>query len=152
MNKSFRTLQLRQLDKQLQSLASQRLPARPSVGWIQAIRESLGMTAVALARRLNMRSSSIHKFERAEIDESITLASLRKVAAALDCELQYVLVPRKPLETMLQDQAKAIAKKTLLPVAHTMALEDQAVSNKEHQAQIEMLAKELLDGSWRELW
>lgn len=152
MNKSFRVLQLRQLDKQLQSVELQGLPVRPSVGWIQAIRDTLGMTAVALGRRLNVRSSTVHKFERAEKEETISLASLRKVAAALDCELHYVFVPRKPLETMLQDQAKALAKKTLLPVAHTMALEDQAVSNKEHQAQLEMLAKELLDGSWRELW
>lgn len=110
------------------------------------------MTAVALARRLKMRSSSVHKFEQAEIDESISLASLRKVAAALGCELHYALVPKKPLEKMLHDRAHELARKQLSPVAHTMALEDQALSSEAHRLQVELLAKELLEGSRRELW
>jgi hypothetical protein len=40
----------------------------------------------------------------------------------------------------------------MLPVAHTMSLEDQAVGSKAQQAQLELIAKELLDGNWRELW
>ena len=61
-------------------------------------------------------------------------------------------MPRKPLEVMLNDQAKVVAKKHMLPVAHTMSLENQSVSSNEQQAQIELLTKELLAGSWRNLW
>lgn len=152
MDKSYRWLQLRQADEQLKPLLKQRHPPRPSNGWIQTIRESLGMTAVALARRLNVRSSTVHKLEKSEADDSISLASLRKVAEALNCELHYALVPRTPLETRLREQAKLVAKRNLLPVSHTMALEDQSVTRKEQQVQLELLAKELLDANWRELW
>lgn len=152
MDKSFRWLQLRQADEQLKPWIARRLPARPACGWIQTIRSSLGMTAVALARRLNMRSSSVHKFENAEIDETITLASLRKIAAALDCEVQYALVPRKPLEATLRDRATTLANQHLRPVSHSMSLEDQSLSTKSHDAQIDLLAQEILDGSWRQLW
>lgn len=152
MDKSYRWLQLRQADEQLVPLLKLRHPPRPANGWIQTIRESLGMTAVALARRLNVRSSTVHKLEKSEAEEAISLASLRKVAEALGCELHYVLVPRTSLETKLKDQAKLVAKRNLLPVSHTMALEDQSVTSKEQQAQLELLEKELLDGNWRELW
>lgn len=152
MEKSYRWLQLRQADKQLKPLLKKRLPPRPSCGWLQTIREALGMTAVSLAQRLQVRNSTVHKLEKSEADDSISLASLRKAAAALDCELHYVLVPKTSLETKLKDQSKSVARKLILPVAHTMSLEDQSITSKEQQAQLDMLAKELLDGNWRELW
>lgn len=110
------------------------------------------MSAVSLSKRLQVRNSTVHKLEKSEADDSISLASLRKVAAALDCELHYVLVPKTSLETKLKDQAKAVARQHLLPVAHTMSLEDQSVTGREQQAQLDVLAKELLDRSWRDLW
>ncbi len=152
MDKLYRWLQLRQADKQLKPWLKKTFPPRPSCGWIQTIREALGMTAVSLAQRLHVRNSTVHKLEKSEADDSISLASLRKLAAALDCELHYVLVPKTPLETRLKDRAKAVARKHMLPVAHTMSLEDQAVGSKAQQAQLELIAKELLDGNWRELW
>lgn len=152
MDKSYRWLQLRQADKQLKPLLRKTFPPRPSCGWIQAIREALGMTAVSLAQRLHVRNSTVHKLEKSEADDSISLASLRKVAAALDCELHYVFVPKMPLEAKLKEQAKTVARRHMQPVAHTMSLEGQAVGNKAQQAQLELMAKELLDGNWRELW
>jgi predicted DNA-binding mobile mystery protein A len=152
MNRAYRWLQLQQADEQLKPMLKQRHPPRPSNGWIKTIREALGMTAVALARQLNVRSSTVHKLEKSEADDSISLASLRKVAEALNCELHYALVPRTSLETKLRNQAKLVARKNLFPVSHSMALEDQSVTNKAQQAQLELLEKELLDGNWRELW
>lgn len=152
MDNSYRWLQLRQADKQLKPWLKKTFPQRPSCGWIQAIREALGMTAVSLAQRLHVRNSTVHKLEKSEVDDSISLASLRKIAAALDCELHYVFVPKTSLEVKLKGQAKIVARKQMLPVAHTMSLEDQAVGSKAQQAQLELMAKELLDGNWRELW
>lgn len=103
------------------------------------------MTAMSLAKRLQVRNSTVHKLEKSEADDSISLASLRRVAAALDCELHYVLVPKTSLEAKLKEQAKAVARKHMLPVAHTMSHEDQAVGSKAQQAQLELIAKELLD-------
>ena len=49
---SFSELQLRQLDAALDRWPSADLPARPSSGWLKAIRQALGMTATHLARHL----------------------------------------------------------------------------------------------------
>ena len=152
MDKKFKALQLRQTDRLLKQWRAEVLPPRPSQGWIAVIREALGMTAVALAKRLGMRSSSIHKFERSEIDETISLASLRKVAEAMGCELHYALVPQKPLQTMLHDRALEIAQRQILQTARTMALEEQGVPSDVLRQQIELLAQEILAGPRRNLW
>lgn len=152
MNKRLRTLQLRQMDAALGTWREANLPARPSTGWSRAIRETLGMPATVLAARLGMSSAGIRKLEAAEAQQVISLTSLRKLADALGCELQYALVPREPLETRLQQRALKVAVERLRPISHSMSLEDQSVSGAVRDVQLELLAKELLDGSWRALW
>ena len=80
------------------------------------------------------------------------MATLRKLAQALDCELQYALVPRTSLAQQIQDRAHAVAKEQLQPIAHSMALEDQAVDGPVNKLQFDLAIKELLEGSRRELW
>ncbi|MDP2025990.1 mobile mystery protein A [Sulfuriferula sp.] len=152
MNKRFQHLQLHQTDAMLTSWRDAHLSARPQGGWVRAIREALGMTATALARRLGMSHAGIRKLEINEAEEVITLASLRKLANALDCELQYALVPRTSLEQMLKNRAHQIARERLRPVSHSMSLEDQSVEGASSEVQLELLTKEILDGSRRELW
>ena len=152
MEKRFRDLQLRQMDALLAKWRGARLPARPQVGWSRAIREALGMSAAAFARRLGMTHAGVRKLEQAEADDKITLASLRKLAQALDCELQYAFVPRTSLEQRLHDRALEVARDRLRPVSHSMSLEDQTVKGSLSKAQLELLAKEILDGPRRELW
>ena len=152
MNKPFRDLQLQQTHDQLTAWKASALSPRPGSGWVRAIRESVGMSAAAFARRLGMSHAGVRKLESSEATDAITLASLRKLAAALDCELQYALVPRTSLKEMVQRQAETVARERLLPIAHSMALEDQAVGESLHKLQLAMTAKALLDGSRRELW
>ena len=71
------------------------------------------MSAAAFARRLGMSHAGVRKLEAAEASDAITLASLRKLAAALDCELHYALVPRTNLEQQLHDRAESVAKERL---------------------------------------
>ena len=152
MNKPFRDLKLQQTHDQLTAWKASALSPRPGSGWVRAIRESVGMSAAAFARRLGMSHAGVRKLENSEATDAITLASLRKLAAALDCELQYALVPRTSLKEMVQRQAETVARERLLPIAHSMALEDQAVEDSLHKLQLAMTAKALLDGSRRELW
>ena len=152
MNKKFANLQLHQIDSALTKLRESPAPIRPSAGWVKTIRESLGMSASALARKLGITPSSIAKLENAEADEKITLASLRKLANALDCELQYSLVPRKLLEEILGERAMTVAKERLRPISHSMSLENQSVDKSARDKQLELLAKEILDGPRRNLW
>ena len=89
-------LRLAQMDAVLQDAASHPLPPRPPAGWLRAIREALGMTSGVLAERLGVTASGARKLEQAEAVDAITLGTLRRVAEALDCDLQYALVPRRP--------------------------------------------------------
>ena len=152
MNKQFRDLQLQQMDALLGSWRAAQLSPRPRSGWVCAIREALGVSAAAFARRLGMSHAGVRKLEASEAADVITLASLRKLAAALDCELQYALVPRTSLAQQMQDRARHVAAERLRPIAHSMALEDQAVQGPSHKLQLELAVKELLEGSRRALW
>jgi len=80
------------------------LPPRPPVGWLRAIRETLGMTSAELGQRLAITASGLRKLQQAEAADAIRLATLRRVAEALDCELNYALVPRQPLRQMRRQQ------------------------------------------------
>lgn len=152
MNKQFRDLQTQQMDALLETWRTAQLSARPRSGWVRAIRESLGMSAAAFARRLGMTPVGVRKLESAEASDAITLASLRKLAQALDCELQYALVPRNSLQQQVRDRAEMVARERLRPIAHSMALEDQAVQGPQNKLQLEAAIKELIEGSRRELW
>ncbi|NDC49998.1 MAG: transcriptional regulator, partial [Burkholderiaceae bacterium] len=52
MTSRFEKLQIYQLDSSLMPWQSIRGLARPHLGWAKAIRQGLGMTAAALAKRL----------------------------------------------------------------------------------------------------
>jgi predicted DNA-binding mobile mystery protein A len=151
-SKRFQQLQFQQVDSALSTWRGARLPARPPTGWARTVRETLGIPASAHAKQLGITTSGLQKLELAEAKQVITLASLHKLAEALGCELQYALVPRQPLAQQLQDRAKAVAAQQLAPVAHTMALEDQAVQGTARQLQRDLLAQELLAGPRRNLW
>ena len=152
MNNQFRNLQIEQMDALLAPWREAQLSPRPRSGWVRAIRDSLGMSGAAFARRLGISHAGARKLERAEATDTITLASLRKLAQALDCELQYALVPRTSLTQQLQNLAEEVAKDRLQPISHSMALEDQAVHDPLNKLQLEFDIKTMLEGSRRELW
>jgi predicted DNA-binding mobile mystery protein A len=124
----------------------------PRRGWLKEIREALGRTQRQQAELLGIASSTLHKSEQSEADERISLGQLRKLADALDCELVYALIPRKPLPEVVQDLAIQLAKAEVYGVAHTMSLEDQRPADERIQKQVTRRAQELLRGKWSNLW
>jgi predicted DNA-binding mobile mystery protein A len=152
MTTNFKTLRLRQLDIALARWRDAALSVRPPNGWIRAIRNVLGMSSAALASRLGITDSAVRKLEVAESNDAITLGTLRRIAAQLDCELQYALVPRRSLDVMRTERAMQIAQEQLQSVAHSMALEDQTVDSALTQAQVEEIAQTLLSKSGKGLW
>ena len=114
-----------QLDKRFHELGPAKRYSPPVRGWIKAIREALGMSTAQLAHRLKIKQPSVVELEKSEAKGSIELATLRRVAEALDCTLVYALVPRKPLEAMVHDHARAFARRRHEHVEHSMLLEDQ---------------------------
>ena len=128
MDNEFRQLRLSQLDRNLSSAKS--LPPRPSSGWIAAVREALGFSLADVGRLVRVPRQNVQKFERAEANDRITLATLRRVAAAMGCELVYALVPRSGSFVELAEQpTREQATRDAKSVLHTMALEDQKPEN-----------------------
>lgn len=147
-------LRLAQMDAVLQYAASHPLPPRPPAGWLRAIREALGMTSGVLAERLGVTASGARKLEQAEAVDAITLGTLRRVAEALDCDLQYALVPRRPLREMRWQQALHLAQQWQQRASRTMALEAQPVASPSAAAneRLEAMAHEILHTSGTKLW
>ena len=126
--------------------------ARPSRGWIRALRDALGMTATQLANRIGVSQPRIAVLEKAEISGNVTLTTLRQAAEGLGCTLMYAFVPNEPLDDMLRDRARAVADKQLARTHHTMKLENQALEPAELKTERERLVDELLRGDLRRLW
>jgi DNA-binding XRE family transcriptional regulator len=61
-------------------------PARPL---IKALREALGMSTAQLAKRLGIKQPSLVALEQSQAKGTIELATLQRVAEALDCTLVY---------------------------------------------------------------
>jgi predicted DNA-binding mobile mystery protein A len=130
------------LDERRKALGPVTRYAPPVHGWIKAIRESLGMTAAQLAKRLGIRQPSVVAMEQSEARGAIELATLRRVAAALDCTLVYALVPNKPLEAMVRERARAFLRRRQEPVEHSMLLENQKVTAKDAAARLDETVRE----------
>ncbi len=110
------------------------------------------MSTRQLGSRMNVTQPAASQYEKGEVDGTISLQTLRKVAAALGCEFVYALVPKIPLEDLVQRQARRVATKTIERASHSMLLEQQDVSEKETAKQIEDLTQQLLADRPRTLW
>lgn len=97
----------------------------PPRGWVYTIRTALGMTQAQLARRLGMRAASVSALEKREVAGAATVASLRKAADALDCDLRIAFVPRSGLQRAVEQQARRKASEERNRIVHSMRLEAQ---------------------------
>ena len=152
MRSKDRALARKHLDNKLDSIRRSSDILRPPKGWVKAIREALGMSAEQLATRIGVTKPRIYEIEKAEVSGSITLNSLERAAHALECKLVYTLIPRLPLQETVEMRALEIAKKRIHAASHTMALEDQALDEKELLEQIGTLARELSDHGGQGFW
>jgi predicted DNA-binding mobile mystery protein A len=137
------------LDNRFKQMRQVQQFARPVRGWIKAIREALGMTSAQLARRLKVTQPTVVDLEQSEVRGTIQLATLQRVAEALNCKVVYALVPNKPLNTMVHERARQVARRRLEAVGHTMLLENQKVPTKDFEARLDDLAREIKP---RALW
>jgi predicted DNA-binding mobile mystery protein A len=152
MRSKDRALARKHLDNKLDSTRRSSDILRPPKGWVKAIREALGMSAKQLATRIGVTKPRIYEIEKAEVSGSITLNSLERAAHALECNLVYTLIPRLPLQETVEMRALEIAKKRIRTASHTMALEDQALNEKQLLEKIGTLARYLSDPGGPVFW
>jgi len=113
--------------------AARSVAAVPARGWLRAVREAIGLTQGRVAARAAVKRQSYSQFEAAEEKGSISLASLRRAAEAMDCELVYFVVPKAALTTTyaglaaIHDPAAMHLKAT----EHSNALRGRAAESPE---------------------
>ncbi len=149
--KKLRRRQLESLYSQLKPLTSKSFP---SSGWIRDIREALGLSSTQFAKLLGISRQAFQKLEASEEKQTIELATLRRLAEAVNCRVVYAVIPNHPdgLEGVLLERALKAATKFVNKVSRTMALEDQSIAKKEREQQIRELANDLLGNLDKRLW
>ncbi len=134
MDKLNRKLMIEQLDGKLAKLHVLKEVEVPSKGWINAIRTTLNMSLVQLAKRLNKTSVSVKEIEEREQNKTITLKKLIEVGEALDLQFVYGFLPKESsIEKMIDKRAQQVAREVVMRTSHTMKLEDQ--ENREERLQ-----------------
>lgn len=151
-NLNTKALARKHLDRRLAALRKTNDLVRPPRGWIRAIREALGMSTAQLAARTGVSQSRIPRIEQGEIQDTITLKTLRAIAKGMDCQLVYALVPNYELEQMVRHRVAVIADQQLARTHQTMKLENQALSERDLDSERKRLFRELLEGDLRRLW
>ncbi len=122
-------------------------------GWIRSSRTAIGMTLKQLATRLGFSVPAAKNFEMREVDEAITLASLRKIANAMEMDLVYYFKPKQDsLDDLLQFRAELKAKELMERSNQAMLLENQEADNKNKSREYDRLITEIRNQKLSSLW
>jgi len=134
MNRLDRKLMVEQLDRKLAKLHVLKEVEVPLKGWINAIRTTLNMTLVQLAKRRNKTWVRVREIEEREQNKTITLKKLIEVGEALDLQFVYGFLPKEySIERMIDKRAQQVAREIVMRTSHTMKLEEQ--ENREERLQ-----------------
>ena len=143
----------KQLDELILSYLAGKQQISPPAGWIQAVRLALGMSLRQLGKRLGISASAVTNFERRELAETISLATLKKTAQSMDMELVYYFKPRTgSISATLEKQAQKKAQEILTQSNQTMRLENQETNPASQKLELERLTKDLLYRMPSQLW
>ncbi len=146
-------LKIKQVDNLINSIKPQKHVRIPKSGWVKLIRTALGMSARVLGEHVGLTQSRITLIEKGEVDGTITLHTLEKIAEGLECELVYFLVPKKnSLGSIREEQAYKKASKLNAYAEQHMLLEDQATSKQFQDENINKLKDEYLRNWPRDFW
>jgi predicted DNA-binding mobile mystery protein A len=127
------------LDEKLLPLRNS-VPQTPPGGWVSAIRKALSMSSKQLGKRIGIVQSAVSELERSEIERTITLKSLDRLAHAMNCEVRYTLIPRDSLKDTVWKQAEKVLEIERKSISRTMTLEDQKVPLKTDADYLQIMA------------
>jgi predicted DNA-binding mobile mystery protein A len=143
----------KQIDDLIQLVAIGEQRSQLHSGWIQTIRLALGMSLRQLSERIGVSPSALNNFEKREQTEAISLASLKKVANAMDMELVYYLKPKQgSIYHTIKKQARLKALEILEQSNQTMKLENQETSIASQEIELERLTNEIASKIPANLW
>ena len=152
MKTNYMYLSANQLSRRLTGLSRAELREPPGKGWICSIRKALGMSSTQLAKLIGVSQPMIMSWQQREAKGTISLQSLRKVADAMQCDLVYALVPRKPFKKILEERALRQSQSSTEQIGHSMSLEDQQTSSAYRKESVKETARRLLEEKPKRLW
>lgn len=131
---------LEQIDRRLKKIqaVSSSMKIRP--GWLAFMRTALCMPLHILASRAKLTPPTVKKMEDREASGRITLASVNKLAAAMDCEFVYAIIPKTDVKHFLEIKSKEKAISLIKAADIHMTLEDQKVEES-FESRVEVLSK-----------
>lgn len=97
----------RSLDQAAERLNGVNVPER---GWIAAMRYALGMSADQVALRKGVSRNAVYQAERSELEGSISLKQMERLADAMGGKFVYAIVPNAPIDVLKHRQAVSNAK------------------------------------------
>jgi predicted DNA-binding mobile mystery protein A len=125
-----RRLARAQLDRRLAvSKLVEQVGPLPPLGWIRQIRSALRMSSYDLARRTRMSATRVRELEKAEVDGTIRLSDLNRMAEACNCRVFYALLPKQSLEETVWRQAHRKAIRELELELEANDLEDRGLDD-----------------------
>jgi predicted DNA-binding mobile mystery protein A len=136
-------LALQQIERRLRNLRLVAKDAQVHPGWISYMREAMCMTQSILARAAGLNQTTVYQIEKRESAGKVTIQTMRKIAAAMDCEFVYAIIPKEDLDEFLKKKARAKAARLVREADVHMALEDQRVT-EDIEERIERVAEDLL--------
>lgn len=143
-------LKVSQLDRKIHGIGSSDLS---QTGWINVVRNTLNITFAYIAGKLNTSPQVIKKFEKNEIDGSITINTLKKVADAMECNLVYAFVPKAgSFENLIDNKAEQISEILISRASNSMNLEMQSVNDGmilNQKTQMKSELKQNLKNLWK---
>lgn len=111
------------VDKEIKKLSTARKTTRPEKGWIHEIRKQLKIPVNYIATRFKkplkehgfylasdelteVSTTTVHLLEKSEMNGTISINSLRRIAEAMDMELVYGFIPKQnnSIEDMLRSR------------------------------------------------
>lgn len=123
----------------------------PTCGdWIRMVRTSLRMSQADLAKRSGVSQPHLAGIETGKVDPRVS--TLRRIFEALSCDLVIEPQPTRPLDQVLRDKARSIARKRLRQSMGTMALENQAPNAEVFKALLEQRTDEILSRKGERIW
>jgi predicted DNA-binding mobile mystery protein A len=146
-------IRIEQVDRFLKRINVLKSTEYPKNGWIKYIRNAIGMTALQLAKRMKVSRRRITKIEEDELQDALTIKTLKAIANAMDCQFVYAILPKTTIKQTIEEQAKKIALQHMAEVSHHMNLEKQGVLDKKIlELQLEALVKQYIDKTPKHLW
>ena len=153
MSSIQKTLIQKQMDELIQSFVLGKQNAQTSAGWIQSARLALGMSLRQLAERVGVSVSALTNFEKREQADSVSLATLKKAANAMDMELVYYFKSKDgSIKNAVEKQARKKAQEILNQSNQTMKLEDQETNSSSQERELERLTKDIVSKMPQNLW